>query len=144
MQQKRTAITNHPRQAGFTLIELLVVMVILGLLVALVAPNMLDRVDKAKPDTARAQIGNLSMALDMFKLDVGRYPTEDEGLEALREGPSGVDRWDGPYMKKKIPKDPWDQSYVYRRSGREFEVLSYGADGVEGGSGIDADILSSE
>jgi len=132
------------RQAGFTLIELLVVMVIMGLLVALVAPNLLSQVDKAKPKTARTQIENFATAVEMFKLDVGRYPAEDEGLEALRQDPSGVKRWDGPYVKKKIPEDPWDKAYVYRAAGRDFEILSYGADGAEGGSGLDADILSSE
>ena len=141
MQQKKKILYG---QSGFTLIELLVVMVIIGLLVALVGPNVIDRADKAKPQAARAQIENLASALEMFKLDVGRYPTEEEGLQALRESLSGVNRWDGPYIKKKVPKDPWDQAYVYRRSGRDFEVLSYGADGVEGGSGTDADILSSE
>ena len=132
------------RQAGFTLIELLVVMVIMGLLVALVGPNLLSQVDKAKPKIARTQIVNYATAVEMFKLDVGRYPTEDEGLEALRQDPSGVKRWDGPYVKKKIPEDPWDKAYVYRAAGRDFEILSYGADGAEGGSGLDADILSSE
>ena len=132
------------RQAGFTLIELLVVMVIMGLLVALVGPNLLGQVDKAKPKTARTQIANFATAVEMFNLDVGRYPTENEGLEALRQDPSGVKRWDGPYVKKKIPEDPWDKAYVYRTAGRDFEILSYGADGAEGGSGLDADILSSE
>ncbi len=132
------------RQAGFTLIELLVVMVIMGLLAMLVGPNLLSQVDKAKPKIARTQIVNYATAVEMFKLDVGRYPTEDEGLEALRQDPSGVKRWDGPYVKKKIPEDPWDKAYVYRAAGRDFEILSYGADGAEGGSGLDADILSSE
>ena len=132
------------RQAGFTLIELLVVMVIMGLLAMLVGPNLLSQVDKAKPKIARTQIVNYATAVEMFKLDVGRYPTEDEGLEALRQDPSGVKRWDGPYVKKKIPEDPWDKAYVYRTAGRDFEILSYGADGAEGGSGLDADILSSE
>ena len=132
------------RQAGFTLIELLVVMVIMASLVALVVPNLLGQVDKAKPKTARTQIANFATAVEMFKLDVGRYPKEGEGLEALRQDPSGVKRWDGPYVKKKIPEDPWDKAYVYRTAGRDFEILSYGADGAEGGSGLDADILSSE
>jgi len=132
------------RQAGFTLIELLVVMVIMGLLAMLVGPNLLSQVDKAKPKIARTQIVNYATAVEMFKLDVGRYPTEDEGLEALRQDPSGVKRWDGPYVKKKIPADPWDKAYVYRTAGRQFEILSYGADGVEGGSGLDSDIRGPE
>ena len=141
MAQKKK---SDGRQAGFTLIELLVVMVIMGLLAMLVGPNLLSQVDKAKPKIARTQIVNYATAVEMFKLDVGRYPTEDEGLEALRQDPSGVKRWDGPYVKKKIPEDPWDKAYVYRAAGRDFEILSYGADGAEGGSGLDADILSSE
>ena len=144
MQHNKKTLLNQAGQSGFTLIELLVVMVIIGLLVALVGPNVMGRAEKAKPQAARVQIENLSSALDMFKLDVGRYPTEEEGLAALREELSGVARWDGPYLRKRVPKDPWDQAYVYRRSGREFEVLSYGADGVTGGSNVDADILSSE
>ena len=104
----------------------------------------IGRAEKAKPQAARVQIENLASALEMFKLDVGRYPTEEEGLDVLRQSPSGVKRWDGPYLRKRVPKDPWDRAYVYRRSGKSFEVLSYGADGATGGSDIDADILSSE
>ena len=104
----------------------------------------IGRVEKAKPQAARVQIENLASALEMFRLDVGRYPTEEEGLAVLRQAPSGVDRWDGPYLRKRVPKDPWDRDYVYRRAGKDFEVLSYGADGAPGGSDVDADILSSE
>ena len=140
----QTQQTRMSGQAGFTLIELLVVMVIIGLLVALVGPNVMGRAEKAKPQAARVQIENLASALEMFKLDVGRYPTEEEGLAVLRQAPSGVERWDGPYLRKQVPKDPWDRDYVYRRAGKEFEVLSYGADGATGGADVDADILSSE
>lgn len=143
-QTQRTQQTRPFGQAGFTLIELLVVMVIIGLLVALVGPNVMGRAEKAKPQAARMQIENLASALEMFKLDVGRYPTEEEGLSVLRQAPSGVDRWDGPYLRKQVPKDPWDRDYVYRLSGKAFEVLSYGADGATGGADVDADILSSE
>ncbi len=129
--------------AGFTLIELLVVMVIMGLLVALIAPNVMNQADKARPKTARVQIENFATALEMFKLDIGRYPTEEEGLAILQEDGSETARWAGPYIKK-VPKDPWDASYVYRLIGREFEIVSYGADGLEGGDGVDADVLSSE
>ena len=132
------------RQEGFTLIELLVVMVIIGLLIALVGPNVIGQGEKAKPKAARVQIENFGMALDMFKLEVGRYPAEDEGLEALRTRPSGLEKWDGPYLKKGVPKDPWDHSYVYLNSGNSYEVISYGADGGLGGTGLDADIKSSE
>ena len=141
MQHKKKILSV---QAGFTLIELLVVMVIIGLLVALVGPNVMGRAEKAKPQAARVQIENLARALAMFKLAVGRYPPEEDGLAVVRQAPSGVDRWDGPYLRKRVPKDPWDRAYVYRRSGKGFEVLSYGADGATGGSNVDADILSSE
>ena len=140
--QRNTKILSG--RAGFTLIELLVVMVIIGLLVALVGPNVMGRAEKAKPQAARVQIENLANALEMFKLDTGRYPTDEEGLAVLRQAPANADRWDGPYLRKQVPKDPWDRDYVYRRSGKTFEVLSYGADGATGGSDVDADILSSE
>lgn len=131
------------REEGFTLIELLVVMVIIGLLIALVGPNVIGRAEKAKPEAVRAQIENFGIALDMFKLDVGRYPTEEEGLQALNTRPPGLEKWDGPYLKKGVPKDPWDRPYAYRNSGNDYEVTSYGADGVPGGAGLDADIKSS-
>ena len=140
--QRNTKILSG--RAGFSLIELLVVMVIIGLLVALVGPNVMGRAEKAKPQAARVQIENLANALEMFKLDTGRYPTDEEGLAVLRQAPANADRWDGPYLRKQVPKDPWDRDYVYRRSGKTFEVLSYGADGATGGSDVDADILSSE
>lgn len=138
--------TNSMNQAGFTLVELLVVMVILGLLVALVAPNYIGRVDSAKRDAARAQIENLGAALDMFRLDVGRYPNSQEGLAALRQRPSGIDRWDGPYLKKDVPRDPWGSGYVYRSPGEReaYELISHGSDGVAGGSEDNADINSWE
>lgn len=133
-------------QAGFTLIELLVVMVIIGLLAALVTPRFIRQEEKAKVKAARAQIEMLGTALDTFRLDIGRYPTTQEGLEALRDHPSGVDRWDGPYLKKEVPRDPWGNTYVYRSPGEKepYELQSYGADGVAGGSGDSADISSWE
>ncbi len=102
-------MANKTPQAGFTLIELLVVMVILGLLAALVVPNYIRQGEKSKWQAARAQVELMGTALDMFRLDIGRYPTSQEGLEALRERPSGLDRWDGPYLKKEIPRDPWPE-----------------------------------
>lgn len=133
-------------QAGFTLIELLVVMVIIGLLAALVTPRFIRQEEKAKLKAARAQIALLGAALDMFRLDVGRYPTSQEGLEALRERPSGAGRWDGPYLKKETPRDPWGNPYVYRSPGgtEPYELQSYGADGVAGGGEDSADIKSWE
>ncbi|MCS6927821.1 MAG: type II secretion system major pseudopilin GspG [Candidatus Binatia bacterium] len=131
---------------GFTLIELLVVMVIIGLLASLVVPRFIRQEEKAKVKTARAQIEMLGTALDTFRLDVGRYPTTQEGLEALRQRPAGVDRWDGPYLKKEVPRDPWGNPYVYRSPGERepYELLSYGADGVAGGTDDNADIKSWE
>jgi general secretion pathway protein G len=139
-------MANKTPQAGFTLIELLVVMVILGLLAALVVPNYIRQGEKSKLQAARAQVELMGAALDMFRLDVGRYPTSQEGLEALRERPSGLDRWDGPYLKKEIPRDPWGTAYVYRSPGENapYELQSYGADGIAGGSGDGADIKSWE
>lgn len=134
-------------QSGFTLIELLVVMFIIGLLVALVAPNIMGRTEKAKADAARAQIANLETALEMFKLDVGRFPTSQEGLDALRAASSGTERWSGPYLKKAVPADPWGKPYVYRSPGQSnapYELESYGADGVPGGTGDNADIKNWE
>src|SRR5574341_966892 len=105
-------MTSRTSQAGFTLIELLVVMVILGLLAALVVPNYVRQGEKSKLQTTRAQVELLGTALDMFRLDVGRYPTSQEGLEALRQRPGSLERWDGPYLKKEIPRDPWGNNFV--------------------------------
>src|SRR5262245_1274628 len=131
---------------GFSLIELLVVMVIIGLLAALVAPRFIRQEEKAKLKAARAQIELLGTALDTFRLDVGRYPTSQEGLEALRRQPGGVERWDGPYLKKEVPMDPWGKPYVYRSPGDHgaYDLLSYGADGAPGGEGDNHDVTSWE
>jgi general secretion pathway protein G len=133
-------------QAGFTLIELLVVMAILGMLVALVAPALIGQQDKQKPKIARAQISELGTALDMFKLDVGRYPNSQEGLQALRQNPGSLARWDGPYLKKDVPADPWDHPYVYRSPGENgfYDLISHGEDGTSGGSALAADISSAD
>ena len=132
-------------RAGFTLIELMVVMIILGLLAALVAPRMFGKLGKAKTNAAYAQIELLGTALDSFRLDVGRYPTTAEGLEALIEPVSGVEEWNGPYLKKsEIPLDPWNEPYIYESPGRhgDYDLYSYGADKTEGGEGEDMDIVS--
>ncbi|OGA78191.1 MAG: type II secretion system protein GspG [Betaproteobacteria bacterium RIFCSPLOWO2_12_FULL_65_14] len=116
---------------GFTLLELLVVIVIIGLLAGYVAPRYFGQVGKSEIQVARAQIDSLEKALDQYRLEKRRYPTAEEGLEAIR-----------PYLKKAVPKDPWDRPYVYRTPGQnaEFELFSYGRDGKPGGSGEDADI----
>jgi len=131
---------------GFTLIELLVVMVIIGLLAALVGPRFIRQEEKAKVKAAKAQIELLSTSLDTFRLDVGRYPTTQEGLEALRTQPGGLERWDGPYLKKDVPLDPWGKPYIYKSPGDHgpFDILSYGADGAPGGDGDNHDISSWE
>jgi general secretion pathway protein G len=131
---------------GFTLVELLVVMIIIGLLAALVGPRFIRQEEKAKVKAAKAQIELLSTALDTFRLDVGRYPTSQEGLEALRTQPGGIERWDGPYLKKDVPLDPWGKAYVYKSPGEHgpFDILSYGADGVPGGDGDNHDLASWE
>ncbi len=131
---------------GFTLIELLVVMVIIGLLAALVGPRFIRQEEKAKVKAAKAQIELLSTSLDTFRLDVGRYPTSQEGLEALRTQPGGLERWDGPYLKKDVPLDPWGKPYIYKSPGDHgpFDILSYGADGAPGGDGDNHDISSWE
>ncbi|MGH7770777.1 MAG: type II secretion system major pseudopilin GspG [Candidatus Binatia bacterium] len=131
---------------GFTLVELLVVMVIIGLLAALVVPPFVRQEEKAKVKTAKAQIELLGTALDTFRLDVGRYPTTQEGLEALRRKAGSLERWDGPYLKKEVPLDPWGKSYVYRSPGEHgpYDLLSYGADGAPGGEGDNRDLTSWE
>lgn len=139
-------LTARLDEKGFTLIELLVVMVIIGLLAAIVLPNYIGKADQAKVRAAQAQIQSLSTALDSFRLDVGRYPTTEEGLDALRRKPGSADRWDGPYLQKDIPADPWNHPYLYKAPGDHggFDLLSYGADGTPGGDGYNKDITSWE
>ena len=135
------------RQGGFTLIELLVVLVILGLLMSVVGPRVMKYVGGAKTDTARMQIEELAGALDMYHLEVGRYPSQDVGLRALIEQPASEKRWNGPYLRKsKVPNDPWGNDYVYRFPGQHgvFDLYSLGADWQVGGEGEDAEIGSWE
>ncbi|HEX6295907.1 MAG TPA: type II secretion system major pseudopilin GspG [Burkholderiales bacterium] len=132
------------RQAGFTLLELLVVIVIIGLLAGYVAPRYFSQVGRSEVQVARSQIDSLEKALDQFRLDVRRYPSPEEGLEALVAKPASAANWNGPYLKKAVPADPWGRPYVYRapgsKPGHEFEVVSFGRDGKAGGRGEDADI----
>jgi general secretion pathway protein G len=133
------------RQLAFTLIELLVVLVILGLLAGLVGPRVLKYLGGAKTDTAQLQIEELGAGLDLYHLEVGRYPTNDEGLQALATAPTGVAGWNGPYLKKRdIPVDPWGNTYQYRYPGEngDYDLYSLGRDNVDGGEGEDADVVS--
>ena len=129
-------------QRGFTLIELLIVMIILGLLAALVAPKMFQKVGSSKQKAAKAQISMIGTALDAYRLDIGSYPNSEEGLGALRKNP-GHGAWDGPYLSKEVPNDPWGRPYVYRSPGEhgDYDMYSLGADGQEGGEGENADVL---
>ena len=136
---------SRNNQRGFTLIELLVVLVILGLLAGLVGPQVLRYTGSAKSDTAKLQIEELGAGLDLFHLEVGRYPTTEEGLKALVEQPAGISTWHGPYLKKKtIPNDPWGNAYHYRSPGEQnvYDLFSLGNDNMEGGDGNDADVVS--
>ena len=127
---------------GFTLIELLVVLAILTMLAGLVGPKVLNQLGGAKSKTASVQIADLDKSLELFKLDVGRYPTTEEGLEALVKRPGSVNGWTGPYLKGGVPSDPWGKPYKYANPGPNggIEILSLGADGAAGGDGENADI----
>ncbi len=134
------------REKGFTFFEILVVVTIIGLLAALVGPRLWKRISGGKQVAAKAQIELFGTALDAFRLDTGRYPTTEEGLKALREQPSGVENWNGPYLPKEIPIDPWRRPYVYRCPGShgDYDLIALGAGGVEGegGEGENANITS--
>jgi len=132
-------------QAGITLIEMLVVVTIIALFAALVVPAMFRQGDKARVVAAREQIQNFMTALGAYKLDTGVLPSTEEGLQALRVKPANLDSWQGPYLPKDIPLDPWGHAYVYKYPGDhgdEPEIISYGADGQPGGDGFNADIVS--
>ena len=133
------------KQSGFTLIEMLVVLVIIGLIMGLVGPRVLNYLSDARVKTARLQIASLSNSLELFYLDVGRFPTTQEGLAALVQRPPGMDVWSGPYLKgRAVPADPWRNQYVYVAPGSHgsYDLMSYGSDGREGGEGSAADITN--
>jgi general secretion pathway protein G len=137
-------IKHVTRVRGFTLLELLVVMVIIGMLAGFVAPKFFAQIGKSEVKTARAQIDALEKSLDQYRIDVGRYPTTEQGLAALNERPAGETKWAGPYLKKSIPADPWAKPYVYKFPGEhgEFDLFSYGKDGQSGGTGEAEDIVN--
>ena len=132
------------RQRGFTLMELLVVLAILGLLMSLVGPRVLNQLGGAKTKTAAIQIKDLEQALEMYKLDVGRFPSSEQGLVALVDKPGSAPGWNGPYLKSDVPLDPWNREYHYKYPGEhgELDIYSYGQDGDNGGDGEDADVSS--
>lgn len=137
--------TRRGKPNGYTLVELLVVLAILGLLVALAAPRVIKYLGSAKTDTARIQIEKLAGVLDLYRLELGRYPTEQEGLVALVEPPTQVEGWNGPYLKnREALTDPWGKPYGYRSPGEhgEYDLYTLGADGKQGGDGEDQDVTN--
>lgn len=136
---------SREQEAGYTLVELLVVITIIGLIVALVGPRVLNYLGESKVKTAKIQIQGFSSALDLYYLDTGRYPTSSEGLGALVQRTAGLASWNGPYLKGgSVPLDPWGKAYVYRSPSEHgpYDIVSRGADGQEGGSGTAADVTS--
>lgn len=141
--RSRTSPSSKPAR-GFTLLELLVVMVIIGLLAAYVAPRYFSQVGRSEVRSAQAQIAALRNALDAYRLDMGSYPSTEQGLAALSARPQGAARWNGPYLQRAVPPDPWGRPYQYRAPGQhgEYDLLSLGKDGQPGGSDEAADITS--
>ena len=141
----RSRYNRRRRTAGVTLIEMLVVVTIIGLFVALVAPGMFKQADKARITATKDQMSNFMTALGSYKLDTGVFPTTEQGLQALRVRPNDLNNWNGPYMPKEVPNDPWGHPYLYKYPGEhgdDPEIVSFGADGQPGGEGINADILN--
>ena len=137
-------MNGNKEERGITLIELLVVMVIIAMFATIVGQRLFRNVEKARQTTAKAQIGEFESVLDAFRLDVGRYPTSEEGLQSLRARPGSLERWDGPYLRKDVPLDPWQRPYVYRFPGQhgDYDLYSLGADGQDGGEGENADVTN--
>ena len=141
---ERRNIPERGKQSGFTLLELLVVLVILGMLVGYVAPKYFAQLGKSEVKTARAQINSLEKALDQYRLDVGRYPTGEQGLAALNVRPAAEPKWAGPYLQKAVPNDPWGRPYLYKAPGEhgEYDLSSLGKDGQPGGDEESLDIVN--
>jgi len=133
------------KQSGFTLLELLVVLIIIGLLAGIVGPNLFKHIGQSEITTAKAQMDMLGKALDAYRLDVGHYPGTSQGLGALTLSPANEQRWQGPYLKKTVPLDPWGNAYVYRQPGadhHDYEIISLGKDGATGGAEENTDLVS--
>jgi general secretion pathway protein G len=144
LKRKRRA-TRRRGEGGYTLVEILVVITIIGLIVALVGPRVLNYLGESKVKTAKIQIQSFAAALDLYYLDTGRYPASSEGLGALVQRGGGIATWNGPYLRGgSVPNDPWGKPYVYRSPGEHgaYDIISYGADGQEGGTGTAADVTS--
>lgn len=139
-------MTFFNKHQGFTLLELLVVMVIIGLLAGYVGPKYFAQIGKSEVKTAKSQIDSLSKALDQYRLDVGHYPSTESGLAALNAAPANEAKWQGPYLAKKVPNDPWGKPYQYKMPGEhgDYDLWSFGNDGNSGGSGGAADVLGWE
>jgi general secretion pathway protein G len=142
---RRAHVDKHADQRGFTLVEMLVVITIIGLIMGLIGPRVLNYLSESKVKTARIQIQSFGSALDLFYLDAGRYPSTAEGLAVLVRPAGGVAGWAGPYLKGgNVPNDPWNNPYVYRSPGLHgpYDIVSYGSDGQEGGTDLAADITT--
>ncbi|HEY5804430.1 MAG TPA: type II secretion system major pseudopilin GspG [Lysobacter sp.] len=140
-----TAFVDRRASQGFTLLELLVVLLIIALLAGYVGPKLFGEIGKAKGKTAASQMKSIADALDRYRLDTGRFPSSEEGLDALTVDPGSLHGWSGPYMSNEVPPDPWGAAYVFRvpgESGKDYDLMSLGADGKPGGSGDDADIVA--
>jgi general secretion pathway protein G len=145
LRQARSAVRRHGER-GFTLVEIIVVITIIALIMTLVGPRVLNYLSESKVKAAKIQIESLASALDLYFLDTGQFPSNADGLNALVQRPGSSAGWNGPYLRgTAVPNDPWGRPYVYRAPGSQsnYDIVSYGSDGQEGGSGVAADIISS-
>jgi len=144
MSNLNSSISPSFKAQGFTLLELLVVMVIIGLLAGYVGPKYFEQIGKSETKTARAQIDSLGKALDQYRIDVGQYPTSEQGLASLNKNVANDTKWAGPYLKKSVPNDPWNKPYLYKSPGEhgDFDLYSFGKDGQQGGTKESEDVVS--